>query len=97
MMTPSHHAYVPFVSVDKMMKLVLTLGGMSAWQEQPALQRALADTGARALNLGGGVACNRGLRAALARIKPGRPAGSSCDRARLRGWRSNDGNARLGR
>src|SRR3990167_8230728 len=26
MMTPSHHAYVPFVSVDKMMKLVLTLG-----------------------------------------------------------------------
>lgn len=29
-------------------------------------KRALADTGARALNLGGGVACNRGLRAALA-------------------------------
>ena len=25
-MTPSHHAYVPFVSVDKMMKLVLQLG-----------------------------------------------------------------------
>ncbi len=29
-------------------------------------KRALADTGARALSLGGGVACNRGLRAALA-------------------------------
>ena len=26
MTAPSHHAYVPFVSVDKMMKLVLTLG-----------------------------------------------------------------------
>ena len=25
---------------------MLTLGGMSAWQEQPALQRALADTAA---------------------------------------------------
>ena len=29
-------------------------------------RRAIEATGARALNLGGGVACNRGLRAALA-------------------------------
>jgi len=28
-------------------KLVLTIGGMSGWKEQPALQQALADTAAR--------------------------------------------------